>query len=137
MADKINYGVVEDKLSSFNASCDSLYNALKELDSTVSSALSGSGSAIRGQLATSMLDDWDNNCACFLNFKGLFDEWHTAAIDIVKSNENFEAESTEATEKVYSKNFAGIVFCRACGKVIQATDSSCPHCGNITGRGAV
>ena len=107
MAERLNYGVVEDKLSSFNSSCDSLYNALKELDSTVSSTLSGSGSAIRGELANSLLNDWDNNCACFLNFKGLFDEWHTAAVDICTQNAQFEQESVEATENVYKLDVTG------------------------------
>ena len=101
MAERLNYGVVEDKLSSFNSSCDSLYNALKELDSTVSATLSGNGGAIRGELANSLLDDWDNNCACFLNFKGLFGEWHSAAVDICTQNAQFENDSVEATENVY------------------------------------
>ena len=104
MSERLNYGVVEDKLASFNSSCDSLYNALKELDSTVSSSLSGTGSAIRGQLANSLLNDWDNNCACFLNFKGLFDEWHSVAVEIVASNAEFEQENVEATERVYSSD---------------------------------
>jgi hypothetical protein len=107
MAERLNYGVVEDKLSSFNSSCDSLYNALKELDSTVSATLSGSGSAIRGRLANSLLKDWDNNCACFLNFKGLFDEWHSAAVDICSQNAQFEQESVEATEGVYKLDLTG------------------------------
>ena len=102
MAEKLKYGVVEDKLSSFSSSCDSLYNALKELDTTVSTTLSGNGGAIRGSLANSLLNDWDNNCACFLNFKGLFDEWHTAAVDICTQNAQFEQESVEATEAVYT-----------------------------------
>ena len=102
MADKLNYGVVEDKLSSFNSSCDSMYNALKELDSAVSDSLGTNGGVIRGELGNSLLNDWDNNCACFLNFKGLFDEWHTAAVDICASNEAFEKESVEATEAVYT-----------------------------------
>ena len=101
MAEKLNYGVVEDKLSSFNSSCDSLYNALKELDAAVSDTLGNNGGAIRGELGRSLLDDWDNNCACFLNFKGLFDEWHSAAVDICTQNANFEQESMEATEAVY------------------------------------
>ncbi len=101
MAERLNYSVIEDKLSSFNSSCDSLYNALKELDTAVSSTLSNSGGTIRGELATSLLNDWDDNCACFLNFKGLFDEWHAAAIDICTQNAQFEEESKEATENVY------------------------------------
>jgi hypothetical protein len=107
MAERLNYSVVEDKLSSFNSSCDSLYNALKELDSTVSSTLSGNGCAIRGELANSLLEDWDNNCACFLNFKGLFDEWHSVVVDICTQNVQFEQESVEATESVYKPDLTG------------------------------
>ena len=109
MAEKLNYGVVEDKLSSFSSSCDSLYNALKELDSAVSTTLSGNGSAIKGELANSLLDDWDNNCACFLNFKGLFDEWHSAAVDICAQNAQFEQESVEETKNVYKVDVTGDV----------------------------
>ncbi len=101
MAERLNYGVVEDKLSSFSSSCDSLYNALKELDVIVSDSLGNNGGTIRGELGNSLLNDWDENCACFLNFRGLFDEWHTAAVDICTQNEQFEQESKEATETVY------------------------------------
>ena len=102
MAEKLNYEVVEGKLSSFNSSCESLYNALKELDSLISSTLGSNGVAIRGNMARSLLNDWDNNCSYFLNFKGMFDEWHTAAVDICAQNAQFEQKSVEATEKVYT-----------------------------------
>lgn len=98
MAEKLNYDVVEEKLSFFEFSCDSLYNALKELDETISNSLN---SSIRGRLGDSLLNDWDNNCSMFLNFRGLFDEWHTAAVDICIQNAQFEQTSVEATEQVY------------------------------------
>lgn len=107
MAERLNYEVVEGKLSSFNSSCDSLYSALRDLDSIVSSTLGNNGGAIRGDIARILLNEWDNNCACFLNFKGLFEEWHTAAVDICAHNAQFEQESIEATEKVYKMDTDG------------------------------
>ena len=101
MSDKLNYSVVEGKLSSFDASCDSLYNSLKEMDEAVSDSISVNTGAIYGSLGRKLLRDWDNNCSMFLNFKGLFDEWHSAAVDIVASNSEFEQEAVEATEEVY------------------------------------
>ena len=92
MADKLNYEIVEEKLSSFNTSCDSLYNSLKEMDEAVSDSISVSTGAIYGSLGRKLLRDWDNNCSMFLNFKGLFDEWHSAAVDIVASNSEFEVK---------------------------------------------
>ena len=102
MAERLNYDVVEDKLSSFSASCDSLYNALRDMDNTISESIGVSGGAICGQLGTQLSNDWDNNCSMFLNFRGLFDEWHSAAVDIVAQNAAFEHESVEATASVYN-----------------------------------
>lgn len=101
MAERLNYGVVETKLASFNASCDALYNALKDMDCAVSETVGIGGGAIHGQLGTHLINDWDNNCSRFLNFRNIFDEWHSAAIEIVAENAEFEKQSVEATVDVY------------------------------------
>jgi len=101
MADRLNYAVVEEKLSSFAASCDSMHNAIKAMDNLVSENVGVSGGAIYGQLGSKLSQDWDNNCANFLNFRGLFEEWHSAAIDIVAQNADFEQAAVEATADVY------------------------------------
>lgn len=101
MAERLNYSVVEGKLSSFDASCDSMYNALKSIDDLVSESVGVSGGAIYGQLGSKLAQDWDNNCARFLNFRGLFDEWHSAAVDIVTQNAEFEQDTVAATANVY------------------------------------
>ena len=101
MAERLNYGVVEDQLSSFSSSCDSLYNALKEIDSIVSDGIGVSGGAIYGELGSQLATDWDTNCSMFLNFRGLFDEWHSTAVEIVASNAAFEEESVDSTVSAY------------------------------------
>ena len=101
MAERLNYSVVEGKLSSFDASCDSMYRALKEMDNLVSDSIGVSGGAIYGELGSKLAQDWDNNCARFLNFRGLFDEWHSAAVDIVTQNAEFEQSAVAATANVY------------------------------------
>ena len=104
MSDKLNYSVVEGKLSSFDASCDSLYNALKEMDSSVSEVVGTSGGAIYGALGSRLLKEWDYNCSMFLNFKGIFDELHDTAVNKVSSNAEFEQEAQEATKQVYDSH---------------------------------
>ena len=37
----------------------------------------------------------------FLNFKWIFYEWNSSAVDIFASNNEYEQESVEATEEVY------------------------------------
>jgi hypothetical protein len=101
MAERLNYGVVEDQLSSFSSCCDSLYNALKEIDSIVSDGIGVSGGAIYGELGSQLAADWDTNCSMFLNFRGLFDEWHSTAVEIVASNAAFEEESVDSTVSAY------------------------------------
>lgn len=131
MADKLNYEVVEEKLSSFNTSCDSLYNALKEMDEIISASVSVSSGAIYGNLGKKLLRDWDNNCSRFLNFKGVFDDWRNTAVDVVAINDEFEQESVAATEEVYNKGSQNT--CPFCGKSIGADTVICPFCNSPVG----
>lgn len=131
MADKLNYEVVAEKLSSFDASSESLYSALKSMDDTVSASVSVSSGAIYGNLGRKLLRDWDNNCSMFLNFKGLFDDWRSAAVDVVSINEEFEQEAVAATEEVY--NNSDQVTCPSCGKSISSNTTICPFCNNPVG----
>jgi hypothetical protein len=100
--DKLNYSVVEEKLSTFDANCESLYNAIKDMDESITEAIESSNGAIFGDLGKKLLSDWDDNCSIFLNFRGLFDEWHAAAVDICVSNANFEEESKDSTVQAYT-----------------------------------
>lgn len=131
MADKLNYEIVEEKLSSFSASCDSLYNSLKEMDDAVSNSVSVSTGAIYGSLGRKLLRDWDNNCSMFLNFKGLFDDWHSAAVDVVSINDEFEQEAVAATEEVYHSG--GQSTCPSCGKSVSSSATICPFCNTPVG----
>lgn len=131
MADKLNYEIVEEKLSSFNTSCESLYSALKSMDDTISASVSVSTGAIYGNLGKKLLRDWDNNCSMFLNFKGLFDEWRNTAVDVVAINDEFEQEAVAATEDVYNKNSQNV--CSSCGKNVSSDATICPFCSNPIG----
>ena len=131
MADKLNYEIVEEKLSSFSTSCDSLYNSLKEMDDAVSNSISVSTGAVYGSLGRKLLRDWDNNCSMFLNFKGLFDEWHSAAVDVVAVNDEFEQETVAATEEVY--HGGSQITCPSCGKGMESGSTICPFCSAPVG----
>lgn len=131
MADKLNYEIVEEKLSSFSSSCDSLYSALQEMDEAVSNSISVSTGAIYGSLGGKLLRDWDNNCSMFLNFKGLFDDWYSTAVDVVAINDEFEQETVAATEEVYHGE--NQITCPSCGKNVGSNSTICPFCNTPVG----
>ena len=100
--EKLNYSAVAKKLSTFDANCDVLYTALKTIDEAVSESIESVNGAIFGDLGKSLLRDWDDNCEMFLNFRGMFEEWRNAAVEICVANEKFEHDSQEHTAETYN-----------------------------------
>lgn len=110
--EKFSYSAMQQRMLLLESYFDEFSNAIKNIDEEIDLTVNlTANSSVYGDTGKKLKELWNNNCAIFANFRGIFNEWNKEIAEVYNLNISFESNlsgiDAQKAEIVYNASTLG------------------------------